>query len=63
MQYKAAATVDRFRYLNGQKRCSECEIFLDWHALYCPCCGRRLRAKPKNLKAIARERWFALKAD
>lgn len=63
IQYKAAGSVDRFRYLNGQKRCNECEIFLDWDDLHCPCCRRRLRVKPRNLKAIARERWFALKGD
>lgn len=59
-QYKAAGSVDKFRYLNGQKRCNECEIFLKWNGLHCPCCGHRLRAKPRNLKAIAREKRLTL---
>lgn len=33
------------RYLEGQKRCSTCEIFMIWNGFYCPCCNRRLRAR------------------
>jgi hypothetical protein len=36
------------RYLVGQKRCQMCEIFLDWEGLYCPCCGFRLRTRPRK---------------
>ncbi len=45
------------RYVNGQKRCQICEIFIRWEGLWCPCCGYRLRTKPRNpkLKAILRE--------
>jgi hypothetical protein len=38
------------RYGTGQKRCQICEIFLNWDALWCPCCGYRLRTRPRNLK-------------
>ena len=39
------------RYGNGQKRCQICEIFMDVGAdLFCPCCGYRLRTKPRNGK-------------
>jgi predicted amidophosphoribosyltransferase len=54
--YKASSE-GKFRYLKGQKRCSECEIFLEWNDLHCPCCGLRLRTKPRNIKANARELW------
>ena len=36
------------RYAIGQKRCSTCEIFLKWEGLWCPCCKRVLRTKPRN---------------
>ena len=59
-QYKASRTTDKFYYLNGRKRCTECEIFLDWSRLHCPCCGHKLRTKPRNIKANERRRWFML---
>lgn len=36
------------RYLAGQRRCQVCEIFIWWAGLWCPCCGYRLRAHPRN---------------
>ena len=44
------------RYSTGQKRCQVCEIFLKWDGLWCPCCGYRLRTKPRNLKYKTRLR-------
>jgi hypothetical protein len=44
------------RYAAGQKRCQICEIFIKWDALFCPCCGYRLRTKPRNLKYKAKLR-------
>ena len=44
------------RYSTGQKRCQICEIFLRWDGLWCPCCGYRLRTKPRNLKYKAKLR-------
>ncbi|MGB6532199.1 MAG: hypothetical protein WBF33_29185, partial [Candidatus Nitrosopolaris sp.] len=38
------------RYATGQKRCQVCEVFLEWDGLFCPCCGNRLRTKPRNMK-------------
>jgi hypothetical protein len=38
------------RYLIGQKRCNECEIFIEWQGSNCPCCSYRLRTKPRNRK-------------
>jgi len=36
------------RYASGHKRCSTCEIFLDWDGNSCPCCHFSLRTKPRN---------------
>ena len=47
------------RYASGQKRCQICEVFIMWPDMYCPCCGYRLRSKPRNriykekLRAVA----------
>ena len=38
------------RYEQGQKRCPECEVFIEWEGLWCPCCGRMLRSKPRAKK-------------
>ena len=38
------------------KRCQICEIFIKWDGLWCPCCGYRLRTKPRNLKYKAKLR-------
>ncbi len=38
------------RYEQGQKRCPECEVFIEWEGLWCPCCGRLLRTKPRATK-------------
>ena len=44
------------RYCAGQKRCQVCEIFLKWDGLWCPCCGYRLRMRPRNLNPRAKVR-------
>ncbi|MFQ5496855.1 MAG: hypothetical protein ACE5DU_03115 [Nitrosopumilus sp.] len=41
---------DGGRYEHGQKRCPECEVFIEWEGLWCPCCGRLLRTKPRARK-------------
>ncbi len=50
IRHKAAKPVGAGRYASGQKRCQICEIFMSWEANFCPCCGYRLRGKPRNLK-------------
>lgn len=49
-RYKAKKVFGEGRYASGQKRCQICEIFINWSGLWCPCCGYRLRGKPRNLK-------------
>ena len=38
------------RYAAGQKRCQVCALFMKWDGLWCPCCGCRVRTKPRNSK-------------
>jgi hypothetical protein len=52
------------RYVNGQKRCQVCELFIKWDGLWCPCCGYKLRTRPRNFmfKAKLREQEVAQEA-
>ena len=49
-RHKAIKPRNGGRYLIGQKRCQVCEIYLDWQGTWCPCCGYRLRIRPRNGK-------------
>jgi hypothetical protein len=44
-------------YASGQKRCQVCDLFIKWDGLFCPCCGYKLRTRPRNfnLKTKVRE--------
>jgi hypothetical protein len=44
------AGVDSGRYASGRKRCQVCDIFIEWDSFWCPCCGYRLRTRPRSLK-------------
>ena len=46
-RYKAKWGTHQYRYASGQKRCNVCEIFVSWDGRHCPCCGMRLRTRPK----------------
>jgi rRNA maturation endonuclease Nob1 len=48
LRHRSQKPVDSGRYASGQKRCQVCEIFIKWDTLWCPCCGYRLRTKPRN---------------
>jgi hypothetical protein len=56
IRHKAQKPVGSGRYASGQKRCQICELFIKWDGLWCPCCGYRLRTKPRNLKYKAKLR-------
>jgi hypothetical protein len=47
-RHRASKPIGSGRYSSGQKRCQVCEIFIKWDELWCPCCGYRLRTKPRN---------------
>ena len=49
-EYIAKSSLEGGRYGQGQKRCPECEVFILWDGLWCPCCGRLLRTKPRASK-------------
>lgn len=49
-RYRATKPVGMGRYAAGQKRCQICDIFIQWMGLWCPCCGYRLRVKPRNAR-------------
>ena len=49
-RHKAIRPSTGMRYLIGQKRCQVCQIFINWQGFFCPCCGYRLRTKPRNKK-------------
>ena len=42
------------RYASGQKRCNFCYVFMNWDGFWCPCCGAKLRLRPRN--SIYKER-------
>ena len=52
-RYKAQKQVGSGRYANGQKRCQICELFIIWDRPWCPCCGYKLRTRPRNLRLKA----------
>lgn len=49
IRHKAAKPAGLSRYAIGQRRCQVCDIFMVWESVFCPCCGYRLRTKPRNM--------------
>ena len=43
-------------YATGNKRCNRCDLFIKWEGLWCPCCGYKLRTKPRHSKFKAKLR-------
>lgn len=56
VQYKHHGPANLGLYCNGVKRCQQCEIYLKYEGLWCPCCGYRLRTKPRNRRYKTRLR-------
>jgi len=48
LKHKAIGSFIGGRYNNGQKRCQRCDLFMVWNGQFCPCCGVKLRSKPRN---------------
>ena len=36
--------------MNMVKKGPQCEIFIEWEGLWCPCCERLLRTKPRSTR-------------
>jgi hypothetical protein len=49
IRHKAQNLPGLSRYAIGQRRCQICEIFINWNSPFCPCCGYKLRTKPRNM--------------
>ena len=49
-RYKAKKPIGMGRYQAGQVRCQICEIFMYSKGLKCPCCGYKVRSKPRKLE-------------
>ena len=47
-KYRAAKGRRGSYYAQGYKRCSICEIFIDWDGIRCPCCDLPLRTIPRD---------------
>ncbi len=39
---------EKNRYQIGIKRCSSCDMYLQYQEISCPCCGTQLRTKRKS---------------
>ena len=50
IRYKADRPRSKMRYISGQKRCQNCEVFINWQGSWCPCCGIKLRSSPRRNK-------------
>ena len=50
IRHKANRPARLGRYSAGQKRCQVCELFINWHGLWLPCCGYSLRTNPRTIK-------------
>ena len=55
-KYKRTRRVGNSNYSDGVKRCLHCEVFLEWTGILCPCCGYKLRTKPRNRNYIRKQR-------
>jgi len=59
-RYKIIKPKELSRYVSGQKRCSQCDIFVEWDGLFCPCCNYKLRLSP--LKRKYKEKFLPAKS-
>jgi hypothetical protein len=48
-RFKATKEQRGSYYSEGYKRCQICDVFIKWNGIKCPCCGRILRTKPRNI--------------
>ena len=54
IRHKASGPISSGRYAIGQKRCQICDLFMQWDGIFCPCCGCRLRIRPRLFKHKAK---------
>jgi hypothetical protein len=51
IRHRAVLKTGELRYHGGRKRCQVCSIFMVWATDTCPCCGIKLRTKPRTCKS------------
>ena len=51
VSHKAKKKAGDLRYVIGHKFCIDCQIFMKWEGIYCPCCGIKLRTKPRRSRS------------
>ena len=51
------------RYAAGNKCCYQCNLFIQWDGLFCPCCGYRLRTRPRHSKSRTKLRELKQKQE
>src|SRR5918998_4263824 len=51
VNFKTVKTVTGSPYLEGEKRCGACCIFIVWEGIHCPCCTRKLRVSPRSKRS------------
>jgi hypothetical protein len=56
IRHKAHKPFGTGRYATGQKRCQICDLFMQSNGMWCPCCGCRLRIRPRLFKHKAKLR-------
>jgi uncharacterized paraquat-inducible protein A len=44
-EYKAL----KRNYMNGQKACKKCDVFMVYDGNFCPCCRNKLRTKRRGV--------------
>ena len=52
-QYKNHVKPTDGNYYDKQEncRCSMCEMYMKWEGMFCPCCGYRVRRRPRSKEA------------
>jgi RNA polymerase subunit RPABC4/transcription elongation factor Spt4 len=58
IRHKSIKQHHQTNYTAGVKRCQVCEIFMKWDDLFCPCCGFRMRTRPRT--RLYKDKWHKL---
>ena len=48
-------------YDRGFKKCGHCDVFIRYEGVFCPCCGSRLRDRPKGTSSAQRAARIAVR--
>ncbi len=48
IRHEAVKDFRGHHYTDGNKRCQNCEIYIKWEGMFCPCCSLRLRTRPRS---------------